>query len=64
MFKTIMLEQFHVTAFAPAGLGKAEIEAMLRTLRSNRFQANLSKSVRGVFRRHSSLKKARFAIDR
>jgi hypothetical protein len=64
MPKTILLEDYHLTVIAPAGLRKAEYTAMVRTLHGKRFQACLHEAVREVFRRYSSLKKARFSLDR
>jgi hypothetical protein len=64
MPKTILLEDYHLTVIAPAGLRKAEYTAMVRTLHSKRFQACLHEAVREVIRRYSSLKKARFSLDR
>lgn len=64
MSKTILLEQFHLTVLAPVGLVKTDYRAMLRTLQSKRFRASLRDGLRRVFRRHPSLKRARFRIDR
>ena len=64
MPKTILLDELHLTVIAPAGQSELDFRAMLRTLRSKRFQANLRSAVREVFRRHPSLKKTRFRIDR
>jgi hypothetical protein len=38
MPKTILLEDYHLTVIAPAGLRKAEYTAMVRTLRANVFK--------------------------
>jgi hypothetical protein len=64
MPKTILLEDYHLTVIAPAGLRKAEYTAMVRTLHGKRFQARLHEAVREVFRRYSSLKKVQFSLDR
>ena len=64
MPKTILLEDYHLTMFAPAGLRKAEYAAMIRTLHSKRFQTRLHDAVREVFRRYSSLNKVQFGLDR
>jgi hypothetical protein len=64
MPKTILLEDYRLMVIAPAGLRQAEYTAMVRTLHGKRFQACLHEAVREVFRRYSSLKKARFSLDR
>ena len=64
MPKSILLDEIHVTVFAPAGLRKAGAETILRTLCSKGFQRSLWQAVREAFRRHPSLKKTKFRIDR
>jgi hypothetical protein len=64
MPKTILLEQFHLTVSAPAGLPKKESAAILRTLRGQRFQSRLHNAVRDIFRRHPSLSKVQLTLDR
>jgi hypothetical protein len=64
MPNTILMEELHVTVVAPVGLRKADYQPMLRTLRSKRFHANLRDAVRQLFRRHSSLMKTQFSINR
>lgn len=60
--KSIMMDQFHVTVFAPNGLPKQAYVAMRRTLTSTRFGDELRQAIRQVFRRHPALRKARFTI--
>ena len=64
MPKTILLEQYHITVSAPAGLSKTDDALILRTLRGRRFQTHLRNAVRQVFRRYPSLKKVHVTIDR
>ena len=64
MPKSILMDEIHVTVFAPAGLRKADADTMLRTLRSRGFQRSIWQSVREAFRRHPSLKKTKFRIER
>ena len=64
MPKRILMEQFHVTVTAPAGLPKVEYDAMQRTLRRKRFQTGLRDAVRDVIRRCASLSKTRVTLDR
>src|ERR1700722_7515580 len=64
MPKTILLDELHLTVITPAGQSEPDYQAMLRTLRSKRFQTNLRSAVREVFRWRPALKKPRFRIDR
>ena len=64
MRKTILMEQFHITVIAPAGLPKAAYDAMQRTLQGRRFQARLHDAVRKVAQRYSSLRKTKIRIER
>ena len=64
MPKTILLEDYHLTVVAPAGLRKADYTAMIRTLHGKRFQTRLHEAVHEVFRRYSSLKNVQFNLDR
>ena len=64
MPKPILMDEIHVTVFAPAGVSKAGAETILRTLRSRGFQRSLWQAVREAFRRHPSLKKTKFRIER
>ena len=63
MPKRILMEQFHLTMTAPAGLPKMEYDAMRRTLQRKRFQKSLREAVRKVIRRHPSLRKLHIAIE-
>ena len=64
MPKTILMEQFHITVIARAGLPKAAYDAMQRTLQSRRFQTRLHDAVHKVVQRYSSLRKAKVRIER
>ena len=64
MPKTILMEQFHITVIAPAGLPKADYDAMQRMLQGRRFQARLHDAVCKVVQRYSSLGKAKVRIER
>ena len=64
MPKTLLLEDFHLSVSVPVGLRKAVYGAILRTLRSKRFQARLQQAVLEIFQRYPSLKKVQFKIDR
>lgn len=64
MPRLTILEEFHLTVSAPARLASAELNGLLRTVRSASFQARLREAVRDVVKRYPSLRKARFGIDR
>jgi hypothetical protein len=64
MPKTILMEQFHITVIAPAGLPKADYDAMQRTLQGRRFQTRLHDAVRKVAQRYASLHKVKIRIER
>lgn len=63
MAKTIMMDEFHVTVFAPGGLRKAEYAGISRALNGARFRRDLGRAVRAVFRRHPSLRKVRVRLS-
>ena len=64
MAKMILMEEFHVTVLAPAGLPKTSYAAVVRTLNSNRFQIRLHDAIEKVRQRHSSLNPLKFSISR
>ena len=64
MPKTILMEQFHITVIAPAGLPKAAYDAMQRTLQGRRFQTRVYDAVRKVAQGYASLRKAKVRIER
>jgi len=64
MAKAILMEEFHLTVFAPRGLRESTYDAIRRTLDYRRFQADLSRAVRDVVRQHPSLAKVRITVTR
>ena len=64
MAKTVLMEEFHVTVRMPVGLSKIRYSAVVRTLRSQRFQTRLRQAVGNVIRSHSTLKSVAFSISR
>lgn len=60
--KSIMMDQLHVSVFAPSGLPKQAYVAMRRTLTNTRFGGELHQAIRKVFRRYPSLKKIRVTV--
>jgi hypothetical protein len=64
MTKSVVIEEFHVTLFAPGQLSKTQFRAIRRTLTGARFQANLRLAVGSVVRRYPSLKQVTPIISR
>jgi len=64
MAKNVLMEEFHVTVYAPPKLKEAAYNAIRRTLTSKRFRAALGRAVEAVVRRHPSLEKTRISITR
>jgi 2'-5' RNA ligase len=64
MAKALLIEELHLTVFAPGGLPEAEYEAIRRTLDAVRFQADLRRAVRDVLRQYPALSKTRVMITR
>ena len=62
--KTFLMEEFHLSVFAPSGLPKTEYDAIHRALHSARLQTHLRNAVREVFRQRSALKKTQIRISR
>jgi hypothetical protein len=64
MAKSILIDEFHLTVFAPANLPKTAQTAAIRTLKSKRFQAGIRKAVADSFRRYASLRPVKFTLSR
>lgn len=64
MAKVILMDEVHLTVFAPAGLRPAEYGAIRRTLAEARFRTRLGRAVRDVFRQYPSFSKVRITITR
>jgi hypothetical protein len=62
MAKRIMIDEFHLTVTAPAGLQSAEYRTIRRTLTSARFQKRLRSMMREILRHHPSLRNARITV--
>lgn len=63
MAKLILMEEFHVTIRAPAGLPETTYLRARRALSSRRFQLRLRNAVDKVFRGHPSLKPLKLHIS-
>ena len=64
MAKAILIDEFHLTVFAPRGLRDSAYDAIRRTLDERRFQADLRRVVRGVVRQYPALGKVRISVTR
>ena len=64
MAKRVLMDEFHVTVFAPRGLAAGEYDAIRRTLDDVRFQGVLRRAVCRVVRRFPALHKVRVALSR
>jgi hypothetical protein len=64
MTRVILMEEFHVTVYAPRGLREAIYDAMHRTLNGARFRAGLRGAVRKVLRKFPALHQAQVKVSR
>jgi hypothetical protein len=64
MAKNVLMEEYHVTVYAPSKLKEAAYNAIHRTLTGKRFRAALGRAVEAVVRRHPSLHHIRISITR
>jgi hypothetical protein len=62
--KGILIEEFHLSVYAPRGLRDAEYDAIRQTLDDIRLHARLRRILQRVFRRYPSLNKARVRLSR
>lgn len=64
MAKVILMDEIHVSVFAPHGLHPAAYRAIRRALDRTGFRAGLRRAVRDVVRWHPSLSKVRITLAR
>ena len=64
MAKRIVIEEFHVTVRVLEDLPQTTTNSAIRTLRTKRFRSQLHQAIAEVFRRHPSLKAAKFTLSR
>jgi hypothetical protein len=64
MTSTVLIDEFHLTVFAPRGMRAAAYRAVRRTLDDARFRERLRRAIRDVFGRYPSLSKTRFTLAR
>ena len=64
MAKAILMDEIHVTVFAPHGLPEAEYKAMHKTLKDRHFVEQLRRAAREIVGRHPSLSKTTVKVSR
>lgn len=64
MAKNILVDEFHLTVTAPAGLEEAVYRAIRRTLDKKGFQADMRRAIRTVIRQYADLESVRLTLSR
>lgn len=64
MAQPILIDELHLTVFAPPRLRAESLRAIRRTLRSGRFPTALRRAIDGVLARYAALGKATFTLSR
>jgi hypothetical protein len=64
MAKEIVMEEFHLTIYAPSTLAEAAYAAIRRALDRSGFRAELGRAARAVLQRHPPLRQARVTLSR
>ena len=64
MAKGMVLDEFHLTIFAPADLPEQKYQAIRETLDDRRFQGDLRRAVRAVTGQYPSMDKVKFRLSR
>ena len=64
MAKRLLMEEYHLTVFAPSGFREAEYRAVRRALDSRRLRLELGRAVRQVFHRYPALQQVRMQLSR
>ena len=64
MAKQLLLEEFHLTVFAPDGLPENEYDAIHQTLDEPAFQAGLHQAAESVVQKYPSLQKVSVTLSR
>lgn len=64
MSERILLDQMLISVNAPKNMSAEQSGAIVRTLRSRRFQAGLAQAVKQFFRRHPTLRALSVVISR
>ena len=64
MARFILIDELHLTVYAPCGLPVAEYDAITRALSGGRLRRQLLRSIQRVLRRHAALHKVRLTLTR
>ena len=64
MARRVLLDEFHVTVYVPAGLPDVETDAIKQALDDAAFRLQLRRAVSAIFRRHAALAKAKVRLSR
>ena len=64
MVRTILIDELHLVVTVPLNLNEAASGNIRRTLGSKRFQVDLHRCVRRVFRRYSTLRRTHVVMTR
>jgi hypothetical protein len=64
MAKAILMDEIHVTLFAPRGLREEEYDVIHRTLTDRRFRRDLRRTVGEVVRRYPASQMVRVSVTR
>ena len=64
MARFILMDELHLTFYAPCGLPEADYDAITRALSGRRLRRRLLRAVRRVLRRHPALLRVRLTLTR
>ena len=64
MARNLLIDEFHLTLFAPRRLAAEEYEAIYQTLNDAHFLTQLRRTARDVVKRYPSLCEVRVSITR
>ena len=64
MARRVLLDEFHVSVYVPAGLPDVESDAIKQALDDDEFRRQLQRAVRAAFRRNAALAKAEVKLSR
>lgn len=64
MAKNILIDEIHLTVFAPSGQRAKSVRAIGRALRGARLHTALRRAIQGVFARHAALGQVTFTLTR
>jgi hypothetical protein len=64
MARFILMDELHLTVYAPCGLPEADYDTITRALSGGHLRRQLLRSIQRVLRRHSALQKVRLTLTR